>query len=33
MPEEVKKEETKDPKKKGLLGKIKEAADDKARTA
>ncbi len=29
MPEEVKKEETKDPKKKGLLGKIKEAADDK----
>ena len=29
MPEEVKKEESKDPKKKGLLGKIKEAADDK----
>jgi hypothetical protein len=29
MPEEVKKEESKEPKKKGLLGKIKEAADDK----
>ena len=29
MPEEVKKEESKDPKKKGILGKIKEAADDK----
>ena len=29
MPEEVKKEVSKDPKKKGLLGKIKEAADDK----
>ena len=29
MSEEVKKEESKDPKKKGLLGKIKEAADDK----
>ena len=29
MPEEVKKEETKEPKKKGILGKIKEAADDK----
>ena len=29
MPEEVKKEESKDPKKKGLPGKIKEAADDK----
>ena len=29
MPEEVKKEESKDPKKKGILGKLKEAADDK----
>jgi len=29
MPEEVKKEESREPKKKGLLGKIKEAADDK----
>ena len=29
MPEEVKKEESKEPKKKGILGKIKEAADDK----
>jgi len=29
MPEEIKKEESKDPKKKGILGKIKEAADDK----
>ena len=29
MPEEVKKEESKDSKKKGILGKIKEAADDK----
>ena len=29
MPEEVKKEESKDPKKKGILGKMKEAASDK----
>ena len=29
MPEEVKKEVSKDPKKKGILGKLKEAADDK----
>ena len=29
MPEEVKKEESKEPKKKGILGKLKEAADDK----
>ena len=29
MPEEVKKDETKEPKKKGILGKLKEAADDK----
>lgn len=29
MPEEVKKEVSKDPKKKGFLSKIKEAADDK----
>ena len=29
MPEEVKKEEIKDPKKKGIIGKLKEAADDK----
>jgi len=29
MPEEVKKEESKEPKKKGIIGKIKEAADDK----
>jgi hypothetical protein len=29
MPEEVKSEESKDPKKKGILGKLKEAADDK----
>jgi hypothetical protein len=29
MPEEVKKEVSKDPKKKGILSKIKEAADDK----
>ena len=29
MSEEVKKEESKDPKKKGILGKLKEAADDK----
>jgi hypothetical protein len=29
MPEEVKKEVSKEPKKKGILGKIKEAADDK----
>jgi hypothetical protein len=29
MPEEVKKEISKDPKKKGILGKLKEAADDK----
>ncbi len=30
MPEEVKKDE---PKKKGILGKLKEAADDKERAA
>jgi len=29
MPEEIKKEENKEPKKKGILNKIKEAADDK----
>jgi len=29
MPEEIKKEESKEPKKKGIIGKIKEAADDK----
>ena len=29
MPEEVKKEESKDPKKKGIVGKIKDAANDK----
>ena len=29
MPEEVKTEESKDPKKKGILGKMKEAASDK----
>jgi hypothetical protein len=29
MPEEVKKEVSNDPKKKGILGKLKEAADDK----
>jgi len=29
MPEEVKKEVPKEPKKKGILGKLKEAADDK----